>query len=233
MSKQKIKIDIVTDINCPWCYLGEERLKKAINASGEQYNFEIAIKPFELSPNAPQEGEDKITYFKRNYGADALDRIEAGNKHLTELGHAEGIVFNFDKSPVIHNTFNAHRLVWLAGQYGVQQAVVNALYKSNFTDASNVNDFALLEEIGIANGIPAERLKGFFASEEGKQEVKAMEQQAQRNGINGVPAFIFNDKYLVTGAQPTETLTQVFNQIAPAFEKIELNGNSCDVDGNC
>jgi predicted DsbA family dithiol-disulfide isomerase len=233
MTKQKIKIDIVTDINCPWCYLGEERLKKAIEASSEQYEFDIAIKPFELSPNAPQEGEDKITYFKRNYGPDSLQRIEAGNKHLTELGVADGIVFNFDQLPVIHNTFNAHRLVWLAGHYGVQQQVVNALYKSNFTDAKNVNDPALLEEIGVAHGIPAERLNGFFASEEGKTEVKSLEEQAQRNGINGVPAFIFNDKYLVTGAQPVETLSQVFSQIAPTLQEINLTGDSCDVNGNC
>ena len=233
MNKQKIKIDIVSDINCPWCYLGDSRLKKAMTESGEKYEFEVRFKPFELSPNADQEGQDKQEYFIQNYGKDALPRMNASSKHLAELGEAEGITFNFDKSSVVHNTFNGHRLIWLAEQYGVQEQVSVALFEANFTEGKNMNDLEVLTEIGVANGIPAERLKGFFSSEEGKKEVRELECWAQQSGISGVPAFIFNDKYLVSGAQPTETLKEVFTQVTPAFEVINTSGASCGIDGDC
>lgn len=233
MEKQKIKIDVVSDINCPWCYLGESRLQKAIAEAGDKYEFEVAFKPFELSPQAPQQGEPKKEYFIRNYGKDALARLDASSNQLTEMGKAEGAIFNFDKSDVVHNTFNGHRLIWLAGQYEVQLAVARALFEANFTKGENVNDPELLKEIGVANGIPAERLENFFASEEGKEEVKQMEHWAQRSGVNGVPAFIFNDQYLVTGAQPAQTLKEFFGRVAPEIREINSSGDSCSIDGSC
>ncbi|WP_017732453.1 DsbA family oxidoreductase [Nafulsella turpanensis] len=233
MNKQKIKIDIVSDINCPWCYLGEKRLQKAMAEAGDNFDFEINFKPFELSPNAPAEGEKKEDYFIRNYGKEALQRLDAGNRQLKEMGQAEGAIFNFEKSPVIHNTFNGHRLIWLAEKYGVQEAVANALFESNFTEGKNVNDHEQLKQIGIEHGIPAEKLENFFSTTEGVEEVRAMESWAQRSGINGVPAFIFNDKYMVSGAQPAETLKSVFGQVAPALEEIKTDGPSCGPDGNC
>lgn len=233
MTKQKIKIDIVSDINCPWCYLGDQRLKKAMDEAGDNYEFEVHFKPFELSPQAPAEGENKMEYLLRNYGEDALDRIEMNNDRLVKMGEAEGAVFNFDKSTVIHNTFNGHRLIWLAGQFGVEEEVADALFKANFTDGKNVNDTAVLKEIGVANGIPADRLENFFESEEGKQEVRGLESWAQRSGVSGVPAFIFNDKYMVSGAQPAATLKEVFSQVSPAFQEIKTEGDSCGIDGNC
>lgn len=233
MNKQKIKIDIVSDVNCPWCYLGEQRLKEAMATAGEDYEFEVQFKPFELSPKAPAEGEDKEVYFARNYGKDALPRMQASSNHLTALGKAEGITFDFDKSLVIHNTFNSHRLIWLAGQCGVQEKVTNALFKANFTDGLNVNDLEVLIGIGVSAGIPAERLESFFSGEEGKQEVRDLEQWAYQSGISGVPAFIFNDKYLVSGAQPASALQEVFGQLKPAFEEIKPTGESCGPEGNC
>lgn len=234
MNKQKIKINIVSDINCPWCYLGDQRLQKAMADTADQYEFELYFKPFELSPQAPVEGENKDVYMLRNYGKDALPRLNESSKQLAAMGKAEGITFNFEKSSVIHNTFNGHRLIWLAGQYGAEEKIARALFKSNFTDGENINDPELLRQIGIDNGIPAERLENFFSSEEGKEEVRQMERQAQQSGISGVPAFIFNDKYLVSGAQPAETLKNVFSQLAPQYETIQAeDGNSCEPGGNC
>ena len=233
MTKSKIKIDIVSDINCPWCYLGEARLQQALAQTSNQYEAEITFKPYELNPNAPQEGESKQEYFIRNYGAESLSRLDASSRHLAEAGQAEGVVFNFDKSDKIHNTFNGHRLIWLAAQYGVQVEVAKALFKANFTNGENVNDPAILIKIGQAHGIPTERLQDFFNSEEGKDEVKGLEHWAQQAGITGVPAFIINDKYLVSGAQPAETFLKVFQQVAPAFETIVTEGASCDVNGSC
>lgn len=233
MTKIKIKIDVVSDINCPWCYLGEARLQQALTQANDQYESDISFKPYELNPLAPQEGESKQEYFIRNYGEQALARLESSSRHLMETGRAEGVFFNFSKSDKVHNTFNGHRLIWLAGHYGVQVAIAKALFEANFTNGANVNDLAVLISIGIQHGIPAERLQNFFRSDEGKAEVKALEQWAQQAGISGVPAFIINDKYLISGAQPAETLVRAFQQIHPAEHSMANNGVSCDVSGDC
>jgi predicted DsbA family dithiol-disulfide isomerase len=233
MNKQKIKIDIVSDINCPWCYIGEQRLNKARSEASEHYEFEVSFKPFELNPTIPQEGMDKTEYFRKNYGPQILTQLDTMNQRLKEAGAAEGVQFNFDQQTKVNNTFNGHRLIWLAGQCGVQEQVANALFYSYFTEGSNMNDTAILTEIGIANGIPAVRLENFFSGDEGKKEVREMEQWAQTAGIKGVPAFIINDKYLISGAQPAAAFHQVFSQVAPALKEIVAEGGSCDINGYC
>ncbi|MBD1395707.1 DsbA family oxidoreductase [Pontibacter sp. JH31] len=233
MTKQKIKIDIFSDINCPWCYVGERRLGKALQQVQDQYDAEINFKAFELNPNIPQDGMGRLEYFKGNYGEQILPQVPAMDQRMAEAGTEEGIRFNFSEEMTVNNTFNGHRLIWLAEQYEVQHAVANALFKAYFTEGRNMNDTAVLQEIGIAQGIPAERLEGFFESEEGKQEVREMEAFAQSAGITGVPAFVINDKFLVSGAQPAETFLNVFQQVAPSIQKLDVEGNSCGVDGIC
>lgn len=236
MSKQTIKIDIFSDINCPWCYVGEQRLHKAMAAANDSYEFDISFKPFELNAQIPQEGVDRLEYFKKAYGPSIISQLDAINQRLQDAGAPEGIAFNFDKLTTVNNTFNGHRLIWLAGEVGVQEEVAHALFYSYFTEGNNMNDTTLLQEIGIANGIPAERLEGFFEGEEGKAEVRELEQWAQASGITGVPAFIINDQYLVSGAQPAEAFHQVFAQVAPPAPKLKeivAEGQSCGLDGDC
>ncbi|TXK31151.1 DsbA family oxidoreductase [Pontibacter qinzhouensis] len=233
MNKQKVKIDIVSDINCPWCYVGDYRLKKAMAEAAGNFEFEVGFKPFELNPNIPQEGMNREEYFTRNYGPQIIAQLGAMNKRLTDAGASEGIDFNFDKLTTVNNTFNGHRLIWLAGACGVQQQVAEALFYSYFTEGNNMNDTTLLTSIGIESGIPAERLEGFFEGEEGTEAVLEMEKWAKDSGITGVPAFIINNKYLVSGAQPPEAFHQVFSQLTPAFEELNQPGDSCDVNGSC
>ncbi|MEJ8800819.1 DsbA family oxidoreductase [Pontibacter sp. H249] len=233
MTKQKIKIDIVSDINCPWCYVGEKRLNKAIEATKYKYEFDLYYKPFELNASIPQEGQNKLDYFKNAYGPAILSKLDAMNQQMTETGAEVGIAFNFDKSTTVNNTFNGHRLIWLAGECGVQEKVAEALFYSYFTEGNNMNDTELLTKIGLENGIPAEKLEGFFESEAGKAEVREMEQWAQAAGITGVPAFIINDKYLISGAQPADAFLNVFQQVAPKFEEVKAEGGSCGIDGCC
>ncbi|MBC5774696.1 DsbA family oxidoreductase [Pontibacter sp. KCTC 32443] len=233
MNKQKIKIDIVSDINCPWCYVGEQRLNKALTETGGKYEFEVSFKPFELNAAIAPEGMEKQEYFKNNYGPQILSQLDAMNQRLAAVGKEAGITFNFDRSTKVNNTFNGHRLIWLAGECGVQEKVAEALFYSYFTEGNDMNDTALLTQIGIANGIPAEKLEGFFESEAGKNEVREMEQWAQASGITGVPAFIINDQYLISGAQPKEVFHQVFAQVAPTLQEIKTEGESCGIDGCC
>jgi predicted DsbA family dithiol-disulfide isomerase len=233
MSKQKIKIDIFSDINCPWCYVGERRLNTALEQVKDQYEADISFKAFELNPNIPQEGMSRLEYFKGNYGEQILSQVPMMDERMTEAGEEAGIAFNFGQEMTVNNTFNGHRLIWLAGKHGVQVEVANALFKSYFTQGDNMNDTAHLTQLGIANGIPAEQLEGFFESDAGKAEVREMEQFAQAAGITGVPAFIINDKYLVSGAQPPEAFLNVFRQVAPTIQKLDIEGDSCSVGGIC
>jgi predicted DsbA family dithiol-disulfide isomerase len=236
MKKQKIKIDIVSDVNCPWCYVGEQRLRQAISKTNELYDFDISFKPYELNAAIPAEGVDRTEYFIQNYGPQVVDQMDAMNQRLIDAGKEADIAFNFEKLKTVNNTFNGHRLIWLAAAYGVQEKVAHALFYSYFTEGHNMNDLNLLTRIGLANGIPAGRLDGFFTGEEGKEEVRALEGWAQSAGITGVPAFIINDQYLISGAQPAETLQQIFTQVAPVvpvLEEIRIAGESCDVNGNC
>ncbi|MEJ8755593.1 DsbA family oxidoreductase [Pontibacter sp. H259] len=233
MSTQKIKIDIVSDINCPWCYVGEKRLNSAIATTGDKYKFEVNFKPFELNASIAPEGMNKLEYFKMNYGSQIIPQLPAMNQRLADVGKEAGIDFKFEKAENLHNTFNGHRLIWLAEKYNVQPQVAEALFYSNFTEGQNVNDIALLKKIGKANGIPAEKLDTFFESEEGKDEVRQLEQWAQAAGIKGVPAFIINDTYLISGAQPEEVFHQVFEQVTPSLQQVTTKGESCDINGNC
>lgn len=231
MTKQKIKIDIVSDINCPWCYVGERRLKKAIEAVEDKYEFDINFKAFELNASIPESGITREDYFRNNYGEAILPKLGEMDTQMKESGTAEGIIFNFSPGMVINNTFNGHRLIWLADEYGVQEAVANELFKSNFTDGNNMNDTKVLTKIGLENGIPAERLEGFFEGDEGRVEVREMESFAQAAGITGVPSFIINDQYLVRGAQPADTFLKAFQQITPTLQEVKSEGGSCGVDG--
>lgn len=237
MSKAKIEVDIISDINCPWCYLGEKYFHDAVSATDGLYDFKITLKPFELNPQAPASGEAKETYFLRNYGPDGLEKMADSNSRITAAGKDVGLNFNFDKLTKVHNTFNGHRLIWLAGKYGVQEPVAEALYVKNFELGENVNDLDLLTQIGIDSGIPAGKLDGFFEGEEGKEEVKKMERDAQQAGVRGVPAFVLNKKYLLSGAQPVEAFLSAFEQIAPKLEEIKSGDSdsesSCGIDGNC
>jgi predicted DsbA family dithiol-disulfide isomerase len=233
MSKQKIKIDIFSDINCPWCYVGERRLNKALQQVGDQYEAEISFKAFELNPNIPQEGMGRLDYFKGNYGEQIIGQVPAMDQRMTEAGAEEGIQFRFSDAMTVNNTFNGHRLIWLAGQYGVEHEMASALFKAYFTEGRNMNDTAVLKEIGLAQGIPADRLENFFESEDGKKEVREMEAFAQAAGITGVPAFVINDKFLVSGAQPAEAFLNVFKQVAPSIQKLDVEGESCEVGGIC
>jgi predicted DsbA family dithiol-disulfide isomerase len=212
MEKQKIKIDIITDIVCPWCYIGEHRLNKAISETGDLYDFELELKPFELDPNTPKEGKNHLEYLVRLMGSE--ERVKEAHSMMEEMGEEEGLHYDFSKIKIIANTLNAHRLIWLAKKINAEKQVAKALYKANFSEGKNVNDTNTLISIGVANGLPKESLEEFFSGEEGRKEVIMMEEDAHRAGINSVPAFVVNNKYLVKGAQSAATFKDVFQRIA-------------------
>ena len=226
MNKTKIKVDIIADVVCPWCYLGEFRFKKAAEELKDKFEFQISLKPFELDPNTPVQGKDLRSYLQSRFGSE--EAVEESFDHITGIAADEGLHYDFNKIKTIPNTFKAHRLIWFAGRYGKSIEVADALYKAYFLDGKNVNDTNLLAEIISKFDIREEDVARFFQEAEGTQEVKELEIQARQNGILSVPAFIINNKYLISGAQSTETFKRVIEKIAAEETLISQAAESCD-----
>ena len=158
----KLKIDIVSDVVCPWCVMGFINLQKAIKELKDQIEFEINWKPYELHPEIPQNGYDKKLYLQQKFGD--LTGRQSPYKQIEEIGVALGFEFNFSKTERIPNTFNAHRLLWKAKREGLQTELSEALFKAYFTDGRDVGSIEVLSDIANEVGMDKEKIKKFLIS---------------------------------------------------------------------
>ncbi|MBX2901345.1 MAG: DsbA family oxidoreductase [Cyclobacteriaceae bacterium] len=221
---QKIKIEIVSDVVCPWCYIGKRRLENAINQLQGQFNFEIAYLPFELNSNIPVAGLDQKQYLTDKFGGS--DRFKELTEHVTNVAATEGLHFNFEKQKVMPNTRHAHRLIWLAKQAGKQADVKEALLKAYFEEGVDLSKPENLVAIAETCGLKRERVIHMLNSDEGLQEVIATEQLNHQRGVSGVPFYIINNLYGISGAQPTEVFVQALTQIGSEVAA----ATACDVE---
>jgi predicted DsbA family dithiol-disulfide isomerase len=229
MKMPSIKIAVVSDIVCPWCYIGKRRLEKAIESLSGQYDFEVAYYPFELNSEMPVEGRDQKKYLTEKFGGSSeYDRL-TGN--VTRVAFTEGLVFNYDKQTIAPNTRNAHRLVLIARENGKQPEMVEALFKAYFTDGADLSKKENLVNLAASVGLDPDKMRLFLDSDAGTAEVALAETELHRMGISGVPFYIINDKYGISGAQPTETFIQAFQNIG---EELSKNDEVCDInEKNC
>lgn len=209
----ELKIEVTSDIVCPWCYVGKRRLDKALASFSKLVPVSITWKPYQLNPDLPAEGVDRKSYYEQKFGA---ERVREMSDTLTELGKEEGITFHFDKIKRTPNTFLAHRLVWLAGQEGQQDEVVEALFRAYFSEGKDIGEIQTLMKIGAACGIPQPRLQRYFAGSEGSAETKAEIQQAFDSDIRMVPHFVMNKEFWISGADTVETFENAFKVAAQA-----------------
>jgi len=197
-------LDVVSDVVCPWCYIGKKRLEKALVLLGEG-DWEVHWKPFQLNPGAPKEGMDRQEYRVRKFGSLAVSRqLE---DRVTAAGEQDGISFHFDRIKRTPNTFDAHRLIWLAGREGKQDEVVESLFQAYFLNGEDIGDAEVLNRIAGENGVDAEQL---FTAGLGRSEVAAEEEKARQVGVSGVPAFLLNGAPVTSGAHPAGLLAQMF-----------------------
>jgi predicted DsbA family dithiol-disulfide isomerase len=214
MTKKTIKIDIISDVVCPWCYLGQARLGLALERVKDVLTASIAWKPYQLEPNAPAEGLDTFDYLAAKIGG--VDAVKRSHQMLTQLGDEIGLPFGLDKARIFPNTLDAHRLIHWAAASGdvVQNAVSKALFTANFVEGKNVGDHAVLLDIaersGMDRGATAEKLATDLDVDTVKNEIAA----AQRMGVSGVPCFVIDDQYVVTGAQSVDVFENAFRQLA-------------------
>jgi predicted DsbA family dithiol-disulfide isomerase len=229
MAKPLIKIGVVSDVVCPWCYIGKRRLEKAVEELKDQIDFEIAYYPFELNPDIPPTGIDQKKYLTDKFGGKSAYEKLTGN--VTRVAAAEGLTFDYNKQKVSPNTRNAHRLLLLAREDNKQLALAEALFKAYFTDGIDLSKNENLLHIAVGVGMAEGKVKTFLESDTGLTEVAAAENELHAMGISGVPFFIVNDKYGISGAQPTETLVNAFQNIG---KQSMPEGETCDVEQkNC
>ncbi len=222
---QKIKIDIVSDVVCPWCYIGKRRIEKAIDQLKDQFEFEISYLPFELNAQVPKEGLDQREYLSNKFGGG--DRFTQLTQHVTSVAATEGLKFDFNKQKVMPNTRDAHRIIWLAKQEGKQLAVKEAFMKAYFEEGIDLSNPKNLIAISVACGLSEEKVTALLRTDEGLKEVIATEKLNVQRGVSGVPFYIINDQYGISGAQPTEVFIQVLTQIG---SEVNSTADVCDVE---
>jgi predicted DsbA family dithiol-disulfide isomerase len=227
--KPKIRIDVVSDVVCPWCYIGKRRLEKAMTALGDKFEFEVAYHPFELNPGQALEGVNQKEYLSDKFGGEA--RYDQLTGQVTQVAATEGIVFDYEKQQISPNTRAAHRMAQLAGEEGVQQPVIEALFKAYFTDGVDLSKKDNLVAIGASAGLDAARIEKLLDSDDKTAEVIASEKQMQQLGITGVPFYIINNKYGISGAQQPQAFIEAFTQVSLETVAAESTGDACSVDG--
>jgi len=204
-----LPIDVVSDVVCPWCYVGKKRLERAL-ALRPQVQTEVRWLPFFLDPTVPREGMPRIDYISRKFGTS--EKVTPGHKRLTLLGEELGIEFHFEKIERQPNTIDAHRVIGWAQEAGKAGPVVDRLFAMFFTEGADLSDREVIVEAGRACGLDAQSLRRDLASD---RDVLAIERQATAasvGGIGGVPFFVFGKKVAVAGAHEPEALASAIDQ---------------------
>jgi predicted DsbA family dithiol-disulfide isomerase len=195
MNQEKIKIEIWSDVACPFCYLGKKRFERAVETLGFQDRIEVRWKSFQLNPDMETNTELRIHQYLSQVKGIPESQALAMNKQITAAGAAEGIAFHFDKA-IVANTRQAHYLIQQAAHYNKQDAIESALFKAYFSEGKNIDDPAVLNEIATSCEVPFDgRTESLEAG------VLYDSNEAAHFGIRGVPFFVFDRKFAVSGAQ--------------------------------
>jgi predicted DsbA family dithiol-disulfide isomerase len=206
-----LNINIFSDLICPWCFIGKRRLSKAIGLLDGRTEINVTWYPFQLNPQMPPEGMDRKVYRIAKFGSWSKSlKLDA---QVVEVGATEGIHFAFDRIQRTPNTLNAHRLVWLARRKGIQDALVEALFQSYFTQGRDISDRSILIDIAQRTGLSSTRVESLFYSGEGVEEVRQEEEKARQLKIGGVPLFIVNGKFGLSGAQLPDVFIALFEKV--------------------
>ncbi len=213
----KLQIDIVSDVMCPWCVIGYRQLAAALEATGTPH--EIRWHPFELNPDMPPEGQNIREHVAEKYGSTKA-QSDASRAHMTEAGADVGFEFHYADDMRMHNTFHTHQLLHWAGQQGRKHDLEMALFAAHFTHARNLSDDTVLADIAAEIGLDRAQALAVLADQRFAAEVRKAERYWTNQGIQGVPAVVFNQRHLVSGAQGVERFTSILKKLAALPEEI-------------
>lgn len=208
-----LAVDVVSDVICPWCYIGKRRLEKAIAAVDGKHDVQIHWHPFQLNPTMPKEGISRREYRTRKFGS--WERSLELDAKVVAVGKSEGIQFAFDKTERTPNTVDAHRLIWLADQNNCQDAVVEALFRAYFTEGRDIGSRQTLVDVTVDAGLDRQAAEVMLNSDDGMDVISIGREMSQRHQVDGVPFFIINNAVTLAGAQAPEVFLDAFKQANP------------------
>lgn len=211
MADNVVQIDVVSDVMCPWCYVGKKRLEKALAMVDDDIEVQINWKPFQLDPTIPPEGRDRKKYLADKFGSP--EQAAQTYAPIKEAGVNEGIPFNFDEIKVSPNTLNAHRVIRWAHECGCQDAMSERLFVAYFIEAADLTDNAVLVDLAVEAGLERDVVERLLEGDSDMKEVQQEIAHYQKMGVHSVPTMIVGNKYAVSGAQEAETIVQVINGI--------------------
>ena len=226
---KKITVDVVSDVVCPWCYIGKKHLERAL-AQLPDLEIEVNWHPFQLDPGVPEEGIDKIEHYTSKFGS--MDRFEVLSQRVLQAGKNAGISFNFDQIDRVPNTLKLHNLLQEAQKEGRANELKGYLLSAYFEEGKDLSSeevlIRLMEEFGWSSLRTHQTLENKEISYWVKQEIR----HYQNLGVSGVPFFIINQKYGLSGAQPPEVFIEALTEVKKKIEDEQVNACSID-DPNC
>lgn len=239
MINSNMKIEIWSDVACPFCYIGKRRFETALAEFEHRDEVEVIWKSFQLDPEAQYSpGQTIYDHLAERKGWSPQQAREV-SANVIEMARGEGLQYDFDKL-VPANTFDAHRFTHLAAQRGLQDKAEEKLFHAYFTEGKNIADPAVLTQLGVEIGLEASAVQQMLDGDAGTNEVQADIAEAQKFGIRGVPFFVFNRQYAVSGAQASAGFLQALQESWAAWEKENpaalaqvANGEVCTPDGEC
>ena len=208
-----IRIDVVSDVMCPWCWIGKRRLSAALQQVGD-LEVDVHWRPFQLDPTLPPQGKDRRAYLEQKFGGP--ERAAAIYARIEEAGAAEGLPFAFGKIGVSPNTLDAHRVIrWSSSEPSdVREGLVEGLFAAFFRDGRNIGDHDVLTEVAADAGMDGDIVRDLLASDRDVDETRQEIDAAARMGVTGVPFFIIDERYGVQGAQDPDVLATAIRQAA-------------------
>ncbi len=205
------RIDVISDVICPWCYIGKRHLERALDLLEKQHlRFTVAWHPFQLNPEMPREGVERASYRIAKFGS--AERSRQMDERITETATTVGLEFHLERLTRTPNTLNAHRVIRLAGQKGVQDGVVEALFEGYFGNGADLGNAEVLADLGAEGGLQRDDIIALLAGDTGLREVAAGDQMARNAGIQGVPSFALQGHVLFSGAVPAHEMADNFHR---------------------
>ncbi len=234
-----MQVEIWSDVMCPFCYIGKRKFETALNQFADKDEIEIVWKSFQLDPNQPTVPDKTVQQYLAERKGMSVQQAQQMTDHVTNVAKQAGLTFHFDKA-VTANSFDAHRVSHLAKQHGVQNELEEQLFAAYFTDGKNTADHATLVELGTEVGLKAEEIQTVLRSDQHADDVRTDIYEARQLGVQGVPFFVFNRKYAVSGAQESQTFLGALSKSFAEWKQAQaetvlevVEGPTCTPDGEC
>lgn len=236
-SMPKMTVEIWSDVMCPFCYIGKRQYETALKKFADSDRVEVVWKSFQLDPSAPDTAtESHLDYLVQRKGM-SVETVKQMMANVTQYARQVGLEYNLDNSLIV-NSFKAHQLIQFAKTKGLGDEMEERLFRAFFIDGKNMADLATLTQLGKEIGLDEAELQAAFTDDKYAYSVRQDIQEAQQIGVTGVPFFVFNRKYAVSGAQPSEVFLQTLEKSFSEWNNTEtrlniIEGQSCTPDGKC